>query len=78
LNGSAQFAACCEKFIKIRESTQVVPLRLRPWQRELVETWVDMRFEMARDDAGQVVPRLVAKPVDPPVLAPVNAPWIFN
>lgn len=39
--GSARFAAFCEKFIKVRESRRVVPLRMRPWQRELVGTVLD-------------------------------------
>lgn len=40
-DGSAAFAAFCEKFIKVRESRRVVPLRLRHWQRELVGTVLD-------------------------------------
>ena len=40
-NGSARFAAFCEKFIHVRESRRVVPLRLRPWQRELVGSVLD-------------------------------------
>lgn len=39
--GSARFAAFCEKFVKVRESRRVVPLRLRPWQRDLVGTVLD-------------------------------------
>lgn len=40
-SGSARFAAFCEKFVKVRESRRVVPLRLRPWQCELVGTVLD-------------------------------------
>lgn len=39
--GSTRFAAFCDKFIKVRESKRVVPLRMRPWQRELVGTVLD-------------------------------------
>ncbi|WP_099025624.1 terminase large subunit domain-containing protein [Mycolicibacterium palauense] len=40
-DGSAAFAAFCEKFVKVRESRRVVPLRLRPWQRELLGSVLD-------------------------------------
>jgi phage terminase large subunit-like protein len=40
-SGSARFAAFCEKFVKVRESKRVVPLRMRPWQRELVGSMLD-------------------------------------
>lgn len=40
-DGSAAFSAFCEKFIKVRESQRVVPLRLRPWQHELVGSVLD-------------------------------------
>lgn len=40
-DGSARFAAFCEKFVKVRESKRTVPLRLRTWQRELVGTVLD-------------------------------------
>lgn len=40
-SGSARFAAFCKKFIQVRESSRVVPLRLRSWQRELVGTVLD-------------------------------------
>lgn len=40
-NGSAAFAAFCKKFLMVRESRRVVPLVLRPWQRELIATVLD-------------------------------------
>lgn len=40
-DGSARFAAFCERFVKVRESKRVVPLRLRAWQRDLVGTVLD-------------------------------------
>lgn len=39
--GSHAFAAFSEKFVKVRESRLVVPLRLRTWQRELIGTVLD-------------------------------------
>ncbi|ASW98239.1 terminase large subunit domain-containing protein [Mycobacterium intracellulare] len=39
--GSARFAAFCEEFVKVRESSRVVPLRLRAWQLELVGMVLD-------------------------------------
>ncbi|MFV1359597.1 terminase large subunit domain-containing protein [Mycolicibacterium fortuitum] len=54
-NGSAAFAAFCERFVKVRESRRVVPLRLRAWQRELVGTVLDA--EAQPRIAGWCLPR---------------------
>ncbi|OBG87447.1 terminase [Mycobacterium sp. E802] len=41
-NGSARFAAFCEKFIRVPKGTGAgKPLRLRPWQRDLVGSVLD-------------------------------------
>ncbi|EHB53659.1 Terminase [Mycolicibacterium rhodesiae JS60] len=54
-DGSAAFAAFCEKFIQVRESRRNVPLRLRRWQGELVGTVLDA--EPQPRVAGWCLPR---------------------
>lgn len=54
-DGSIRFAAFCEKFILVRESKLVVPLRLRPWQRELVGSILDA--DVQPRVAGWCLPR---------------------
>lgn len=54
-DGSARFAAFCERFVKVRESKRVVALRLRPWQQELVGSVLDA--ETQPRVAGWCLPR---------------------
>lgn len=55
-NGSARFAAFCEKFIRVPKGTGARgPLKLRPWQRELVGSVLDA--EAQPRVAGWCLPR---------------------
>jgi hypothetical protein len=54
--GSARFAAFCERFIRVPKCTGAQsPLRLRPWQIELVGSALDA--EPRPRTAGWMMPR---------------------
>ena len=55
-SGAARFAAFCEKFIRVPKGTDALsPLRLRPWQLELVGSVLDA--ETQPRTAGWMLPR---------------------